>query len=193
MLTYLKEINQEEYALQPNTYRKLLLMIFVFGGFFGFLYEELFYLIDLGYLVKRGTTFGPWIPIYGFGALFIVLITTRFNQNPPAVFGISCLVSGLLEFLTGYTLFHAWDLRLWDYNIEIWNWGNVGGYICFRSIAFFGVSGLFFQYIVYPLLARFAVNSKETKLSLVSLVPASLFLLDIVVSLVFRVFFPVAS
>ena len=91
MLTYLKEINQEEYALQPNTYRKLLLLIFVFGGFFGFLYEELFYLIDLGYLVKRGTTFGPWIPIYGFGALFIVLITTRFNQIPRLYLGFPVL------------------------------------------------------------------------------------------------------
>lgn len=185
MLTYLKEINQEEYTLQPNTYHKLLLMIFVFGGFFGFLYEELFYLIDLGYLVKRGTTFGPWIPIYGFGAVFIVLTTTRFKQNPMVVLGISCLVSGILEFLTGYVLFHTWELRLWDYNVEIWNWGNVGGYICFRSIAFFGVSGLFLQYVVHPLLAHFVANSEETKLSLVSLVPASLFLLDIVVSLVY--------
>ena len=53
-----------------------ILLVFSFGGIFGFLYEELFYYIDLGYLVKRGTTFGPWIPIYGVGAVLIVLSTS---------------------------------------------------------------------------------------------------------------------
>ena len=45
----------------------LLLLVFAFGGIFGFIYEEIFYYFDLGEWVKRGTTFGPWIPIYGFG------------------------------------------------------------------------------------------------------------------------------
>lgn len=36
------------------------------GGVFGFLYEELFYLIDLGRLVKRGSTFGPWFQIWDY-------------------------------------------------------------------------------------------------------------------------------
>ena len=42
-----------------------ILLVFVIGGIFGFIYEEIFYRIDLGYFVKRGTTYGPWIPIYG--------------------------------------------------------------------------------------------------------------------------------
>ena len=49
----------------------LLMLIFAFGGIFGFIYEEIFYRFDLGEWVKRGTTFGPWIPIYGFGCLLI--------------------------------------------------------------------------------------------------------------------------
>ena len=125
-----------------------ILLVFSFGGIFGFLYEELFYYIDLGYLVKRGTTFGPWIPIYGVGAVLIVMSTYRLLRYPAAVFAVSALVCGLLELATGYVLLQYYNIRLWDYNTEIWNWGNVGGYICFRSIAFFGVSGLFFQYIV---------------------------------------------
>ena len=47
----------------------MLMLIFAFGGIFGFIYEEIFYRFDLGEWVKRGTTFGPWIPIYGFGGL----------------------------------------------------------------------------------------------------------------------------
>ena len=50
----------------------LLMLVFAFGGIFGFIYEEIFYRFDLGEWVKRGTTFGPWIPIYGFGGLIIL-------------------------------------------------------------------------------------------------------------------------
>ncbi len=37
------------------------------GGIFGFIYEEIFYRIDFGYFVKRGTAFGPWI-LFTFAA-----------------------------------------------------------------------------------------------------------------------------
>ena len=37
----------------------LLLMVFTTGGIFGFIYELLFYRIDLGHFVKRGITFPP--------------------------------------------------------------------------------------------------------------------------------------
>ena len=46
-------------------------LIMILSGFFGFIYEMLFYKIDLGYFVKRGSTFGPWIPIYAFGGLLL--------------------------------------------------------------------------------------------------------------------------
>ena len=75
----------------------------------------------MGYFIKRGTTYGPWIPIYGFGALFITIVGYKFRNKPLLVFLISSLVSGLLEFVTGYLLFHVSNIRLWDYNNEILN------------------------------------------------------------------------
>lgn len=159
-----------------------LLLVFSFGGIFGFLYEEIFYYIDLGYLVKRGTTFGPWIPIYGVGAVLIVLSTYRLLRYPAAVFGVSALLCGLLELATGYFFLRLCNVRLWDYNTEIWNWGNVGGFICARSVLFFGASALFLQYAVCPFLRWFREHCSQTTYLLVSLVPASLFALDIAVS-----------
>ena len=46
------------------------------------------------------------------------------------------------------------NTRLWDYNVEIWNWGNIGGYICARSIIFFGLSGLILVYALIPSLKK---------------------------------------
>lgn len=163
-----------------------ILSVFTFGGIFGFIYEELFYLVDLGYLVKRGTTFGPWIPIYGFGAVLIVLITKRWRQNPFAIFGISMLVCGMVEFVTGYVLYHMTETRLWDYNIEIWNWGNVGGYICLRSVLFFGMSGLFLMYMVYPIILFLQKKCASITFCFLTIVPAMFFAADILLSLLSR-------
>lgn len=160
------------------------LVVFTVGGIFGFLYEELFYLIDLGYLVKRGTTFGPWIPIYGFGAVLIMLTANRLRQRPVAAFAVSAIVCGTLEYITGYVLFHAGGVRLWDYNTEIWNWGNISGYICARSVLFFGISALFLLYVLFPLIMRAREKCGQTIFYIVSVVPAFLFAADIVISLI---------
>ena len=77
------------------------------------------------------------------------------------------------------------NLRLWDYNIEIWNWGNIGGYICARSVLFFGLSALLLQYNIYPFLERLSEHCTERGLVIVAVIPGTLFVLDILASLIF--------
>lgn len=136
-----------------------ILSIFVLSGIFGFIYETIFYRIDLGYFVKRGITFGPWIPIYGFGGIFIYLLNKN-KKNAFAIFLYGSLISGILEFLTGYILFNYFNVRLWDYNVEILNYGNIGGYICLRSILFFGLSSIFLIKLIVPLVEDKILNNK---------------------------------
>lgn len=167
----------------------ILLLIFVFGGVFGFFYEELFYYIDLGHLVKRGSTFGPWIQIYGFGAAFITLTTRGLRQKPWLVFLTSGVECGLLEYVTGLVFDRCFHIRSWDYNTEIWNWGNIDGYICARSVLFFAASGLFLQYIIRPLLERYARRVKPRTLALTAVIPAVVCVLDMVASTAYDTFF----
>ncbi len=161
-------------------------LIFWFSGVFGFIYEELFYRIDLGYFVKRGTTFGPWIPIYGFGGVLIFLLTRRFVRFPPAVFLLSALISGVLEFATGYVLYEFGHTRLWDYNTEIWNWGNIGGFVCARSVLFFGVSGILLLYAVSPLFGMAKKRMSDRVFAAAAVLPAVLFAGDMCVALILK-------
>ncbi len=95
-----------------------LFLIMIIGAIFGFIYETIFYRIDLGYFAKRGTTFGPWIPIYAFGSA-LLLLNIKIKDKPILVLFSSVILTGILEYLTGYILFTFFNLRLWDYNTEI--------------------------------------------------------------------------
>lgn len=160
-----------------------LMQLFLFGGIFGFIYEEIFYLIDLGKLVKRGSTYGPWIPIYAFGTILIILISYKYKEKPLIIFVLGMLISGILEFITGYILFHVFNLRLWDYNNEILNFGNIGGYICLRSILFFGISSLFLFYVALPIINK--INNKNNKIvNVISIVLFIIFIIDIIISII---------
>lgn len=160
----------------------VLILVMVISGIFGFIYETIFYRIELGYFIKRGTTFGPWIPIYAFGGLLIYLGTNKYKENTFYVFIISTLLCGLLEFITGYILFKVRNIRLWDYNVEMLNFGNIGGFICLRSVLFFGLSGIILMKLVLPTLYKVKKKLSNEIFKLVSIVPSILFLVDFIIS-----------
>ena len=85
---------------------------------------------------------------------------------------------GLLEFIVGYLLLHISHIRLWDYNTEILNYGNIGGYICLRSVLFFGISGLLLMYIVIPLIERLSTKISAKKFNTISISLFSIFFID---------------
>ena len=157
----------------------IFLMLYVIGGISGWLYEMGFYRINFGYFVRRGHGIGLWLPIYGFGTLFILVCTFLVREKPLYVFLVSAAVTGILELVTGWCLYHFFNgLRLWDYNTEIWNWGNIGGYVCFRSVAVFAFAGLLVVYVVFPLVCRLAAKLPRPVFLLIAGIPGLLFLAD---------------
>lgn len=166
----------KEYNLKKTI--SVLLLIMVIGGVLGFIYETIFYRIDLGHFTKRGSTFGPWIPIYAYGSLLITILTYRFKDKPLKVFTINTLLTGTLEYLTGFILFKFKGIRLWDYNTEILNFGNINGFICARSVLLFGFSSLALIYLIIPKLLKWINKVSDNKLLLISVILASLFFLD---------------
>lgn len=160
----------------------LLMLTFVFAGIVGFIYETICVYINEGVFFKRGTTYGPWIPIYGFGSLIIYFTTLKLRKKPWAVFLISAILCGTLELASGFILDKLFHLRLWDYSLVILNWGNLNGYICVRSVITWGLMGLFFMCVMLPLFEKFQ-NRKPKAFNVVSFVMFGLFVTDIVLSL----------
>lgn len=158
----------------------LYILIMIISGIVGFIYEEIFYYFDLGYLTKRGSTFGPWIPIYTFGGLLIASLTYKYKNSKLKVFLLSLLITGILEYSTGFILDKVFKTRLWDYNKEILNFGNINGYICLRSVLLFGFAGLFLIYILIPVLIKLIERVKSNILNPVCTTLISLFFIDII-------------
>lgn len=172
-------LNDENYSFK--SFINIFILVMILSGIFGFIYEEIFYRIDLGYFVKRGSTYGPWIPIYFFGGGLITLISYKYKKNPFIVFLINCVVTGILEYGTGFVLYEFFGIRLWDYNTEIWNFGNINGYICLRSILFFGMSSLFLVYLVLPSVKKISERISEKNMSIISYVLLTLFIFDVII------------
>ncbi len=157
------------------------MLIFTVAGVIGFIYEEICGFINEGHFFKRGTTFGPWIPIYGFGALLIFALTVKIRKKPLPVFLIAAFASGLLELVSGYVIDRFFHMRLWDYSNVILNWGHVNGYICVRSVITWGIFGMLLMYGVLPLAEKIQMRRPKV-FNIVTIALFGLFVLDIVLS-----------
>lgn len=175
-----KEMNKKEENIV------LIIQIILISAIFGFIYETIFYRIDLGYFVKRGYTIGPWLPIYATGGILIYLSNIKNKNNILKIFINSAVMCGLLEFIVGYLLLHISHIRLWDYNTEILNYGNIGGYICLRSVLFFGLSGVFLMNIVLPLITKIINKYQSKKTEYITIFLGGLFCIDFIVNYIIK-------
>ena len=84
-----------------------LFLIFLMGSMAGWIYEEFFYWITEGMLRNRGILYGPWLPIYGIGALCIYAMKPLKKKSGAAVWAMchhhGCC--GVCDWLCGYQSF----------------------------------------------------------------------------------------
>lgn len=159
----------------------ILCLIIVISGIFGFLYEFVFYYFNGGmeHFYWRGGNFLPWINIYAIGSIIIYLFSYKYRKNPWKVFLISFISSGILEYVAGLGMYIIGDgFRCWNYNSEILNFGNIGGFVCLRSVLFFGLSSLLLMYVIVPFCFYLARKMNKKLFLIVSFTLCSIFLLD---------------
>ena len=165
----------------------ILCLIFVISGVFGWIYEFFFYYFNGGMekFYWRGGNFLPFINIYATGAIMICILAYKFRKNPFLVFLIAFISTGILEYFSGLVIYEFFGLRFWDYNTEILNFGNIGGYVCLRSVSFFGLSALLLIYLIVPFCIYLSTHVKKKTFLIVSISVFSIFLFDEMYNLVF--------
>lgn len=120
----------------------------------------------------------------------IYLLTYKYRKKPWKVFLISFLSTGILEYFSGlgmYIIGHG--KRCWDYNQEILNFGNINGFVCLRSVLFFGLSALLLMYVIIPFCFYLAKKMKKKNFLILSITLCSIILIDEFYNLLFaRIF-----
>ena len=187
-----KDYLEKNHSFDKKTMLGIFCMIIVIGGVFGFLYEYFFYFFNGGMkeFYYRGGNFLPWINIYATGSVMIYILTYKYRKNPLKVFLISAISTGLLEYFSGLGIYIIGDgLRYWDYNTEILNFGNINGFVCLRSVMFFGLSALLLMYVIVPFCFHVASKSNKKVFLIVTITICSIFLADEFYNLIFtRIF-----
>lgn len=176
-----KEFKQQ-IPKHPVSHISLLVFYFFVASTGGFLWEVLIFLITEGQFRNRGFLYGPWLPVYGTGAVFMYLFLSPLKKQPVKVFLYSVLTGTSLELIIGLVLEHFWDLRYWDYSASFLNFH---GYICFASALGIGVGGTLWVCLVSPLLRKFWFRLHPATTRITALLLIFLFAIDCAVALFF--------
>ena len=157
-----------------------LIVIFFSMSVFGWLWEVGMHLVSYGEFVNRGALHGPWLPIYGTGAVLILTVLNRFRKNPALEFGAAIVLCGFLEYMTSLVMeIVTGGTKWWDYSGYFL---NLNGRICAEGLLVFGIGGLAIVYIIAPVIDDLTGRLNERKVMTVCTVLLVLFLADAVYS-----------
>ena len=176
----MKKVVKEKWS--SKTFSKLFLIFFI-GCLIGWLYEEIFYFVDERIIVNRGYLYGPYLPVYGVGALLIYLLLNRFKKQPILVFLLSFIITGIVEYLTGLWMWEVYHRRWWDYTGLFL---NIDGYVCFRSLFTFAIASLALIYLVVPLIDKLIKKMGNNGSFVLSLTIGTIMIIDLALTLLFR-------
>lgn len=126
--------------------------LFFIYGFFGWCIEVIFCGLEEGYFINRGFLNGPICPIYGVGALTVILCLTPISDNIPVLFVGSAILTSFLELVTGFALDKIFHARWWDYSDKPF---NIGGYICLKFSVYWGLVCIALMKGIHPIIFDF--------------------------------------
>lgn len=169
-------------------------VFFIIYAMIGWIYEVVLetFIYKWGFS-NRGVLFGPWLPVYGFGAsIFLVLWYRLIREKKvtvklamiPVIFILTMLTATLLELITSYLC--EWIMGSWpwqtysDYKI------NFQGRIALSPSVRFGIGGVVFLYVIQPFLDKLVEKFSDSAIKKTAIVILSVLAVDLVYTIFFR-------
>ena len=132
-----------------------LIYFFAFYSFGGWCIEVLYYFKNEHKFVNRGFLYGPFCPIYGCGAVSLVVFLDNYKNNIFILFFLAVLLTSILEYFTGFILEKAFKTKWWDYTDDPF---NIHGRVCLLYSLMWGVGEVVIIRIVHPILNDMVTN-----------------------------------
>ncbi|MBD5552013.1 MAG: hypothetical protein HDQ96_12715 [Lachnospiraceae bacterium] len=99
--------------------------------------------------VNRGFIRGPFLPLYGSGAIMMLVVSAPFQHDLFLTYVAGCIGATVLEYITGVTMEALFKVRYWDYSEQPFNFQ---GHICLgTTLAWGGLTILMTRIIHKPI------------------------------------------
>ena len=131
---------------------------FLIYSMIGYVCEVIYCSVPARHLVNRGFLYGPWLPIYGFGAIIVIVFLEPFRSHWWMVFIFGLILTSALEYFTSWALEKIFHIKLWDYSKHRI---NINGRVCALNSTLFGIMGLFGVYVADPFFAPLILKIPE--------------------------------
>lgn len=154
-------------------------LLFMSYAILGWCMEVTCKLIEKKKFINRGFLIGPYCPIYGWGAVAITILLSRYMSDPIVLFIMAIVICSILEYFTSYFMEKKYHARWWDYSSKKF---NINGRICLETMIPFGILGVAIMYVTNPLLFSLFEKIPEMALHIISAVLLIGFLIDNIIS-----------
>lgn len=122
-------------------------LYFFIYSILGWCVEVVHAALKRGKFENRGFLNGCWCPLYGAGAVLVLVALTPVNINILVLFAASFLLTSALELAVGFVLEKLFKTKWWDYSKEPFNFK---GYICVKYSLYWGLACVMVADLVHP-------------------------------------------
>jgi len=149
-------------------------------SFAGWVLESVCKTIEQRKFVNSGFLVGPFCPIYGFGAIIMLLCLSFLKENPILLFIAAFLVLSVWEYIVGVLLEKLFKTKYWDYSHLKF---NLHGRICLKNSLYWGALGVLFICYLHPLIDRYIKMIPIDILIYTNIIVGIAIIVDLIVSI----------
>lgn len=142
------------------------LFFFYFYCFFGWCFESTYVSLKNRRFVNRGFMRGPFLPLYGTGAIMMLLVSIPFQHYLFLTYVAGCVGATILEYITGVVMEALFKVRYWDYSDQKFNFQ---GYICLSSSLAWGGLTILMTEVLHKPVERFVLSIPQSVISVVTI------------------------
>lgn len=160
------------------TFIQWLLFFFIYC-FLGWVWESCYVSAKNREWINRGFLHGPMLPIYGSGAIIVLLCTIGVRDQVILIFLFGMTGATILEYVTGACMERLFRVRYWDYSHMPL---NLKGYICLPVSLGWGVFSVLLVRVIHVPIENLVLQIPERIAEVVSVVCSSAFAVDFTLS-----------
>lgn len=149
---------------------------FILYSVMGWIAETLIHVFREKRAVKRGFLFGPICPIYGAGALILIVLLQGRTDNFFILFLAGFFICGILEYTVHFVLEKVFHAMWWDYSTRRF---NIKGRVYLNGLLLMGLSSALLIKYVHPFVSDVLDMISPRALHITSFIIYSIFLFDI--------------